>query len=181
MAINLPTPEKLLVNPQTGRIDFDWFTALQALARAQNADWTRMQKDADQTSTSTTLANDTSLLFEMPAGAKFLLRGEIFYDTPTAADFKWRHTGPASPALVNIARYALSPDDIAFSAIGTDEAYSATDITVTGAVGTFGTVRFSGIVHNGSTKGNFVIQWAQNAASGTTTVRAGSYIEYRTL
>lgn len=181
MAINLPTPEKLLVNPQTGRIDFDWYSALSALARTVNADWTRMQKGADQTSTSATLANDTDLLFEMPAGGKFVLHGEIFYDTPTSADFKWRHTGPASPTLINIARYALSPDDTAFSAVGTDEAYSSADIAVTGAAGTFGLVRFFGIVHNGTTKGNFQIQWAQNAASGTTTVRAGSYIEYRTL
>lgn len=215
----IPSSDLPVVNPNTGRINLEWYAALQRLAAAsitgaagldspaftgtptaptpaagdndtsiattafvQGELWRRVIKTADeQLATNTTLQDDDALLFPMLASTSYVLRGEIFYDTPTAADFKWGHTGPAAPTLVNIVRDGYSPDATAPSGAGTDEAYNVAGIALTAAAGTFGWVRLSGIIRNGTTAGNFQIQWAQNASSGTTTVRAGSYLEYRTL
>jgi hypothetical protein len=144
------------------------------------ASWTTRVQASDQTNTTTTLANITDIAFAMLAGTNYAFRAHVYYDTPTAADFKWRHTGPASPTLVSIARENLTPDGTGW-VCATDEAYSAADITMLGAAGTFGMFRCEGIIRNGVNAGDFQLQFAQNAASGTTTLRAGSYIEYRQL
>jgi hypothetical protein len=138
-------------------------------------------KTADETKTSNaTLAADGALVFAMDANSKYAVRGRVFFDTTATGDFKWRHTGPSSPALVRVKRQSLLPGASALSNIALDTAYSAADVTETGTGTTGGYIEFEGIIHNGVNAGNFQFQWAQNTSdAGNTTVRAGSSIEYR--
>jgi hypothetical protein len=142
--------------------------------------WTPVRKTADQTKTSTTaLANDTTLQFAMAANTKYAFRCKIHYSTPGGADIKFRHAGPASPSFVHIRRNSIAPGAVALGNIAVDTAYSAADIVITETSGTEGFFEFEGVVHNGANSGTFAIQWAQNTSdAGSTIVRAGSYLEY---
>jgi hypothetical protein len=141
--------------------------------------WTPGIKLTDQTNATTTLAAITGISVPMAASTKYLIRGELFYDTPTAADMKIGFSGPASPTLVNIAIKGLSPDTDVTGV--TLEAYDATGTQFLGAAGTFGCVRFSAVITNGVNAGDFNTTFAQVAASGTSTMRAGSYVESRVI
>jgi hypothetical protein len=157
--------------------------ALAAQAQAAvEPPWTLVAKKADQIRTATTtIAPDDELLFSMAAGAKYLVRGGVFFDTTASADFKWRHVGPASPTLVRIKRQWLVPDSAAFAVFYAfvDTAFSGVDLAVVGTGTTGGCVLLEGVVHNGANAGNFSFNWAQNTSdAGNTIVRAGSYLEY---
>lgn len=156
---------------------------LNATALYQNGvrDWTRIFKSADQTGSNTTFISDTELLFPILAATDYVFRGTMFYDTPTAADFKTQFTGPASPTLANIGYITIPPGGtIVDIADKSSEAFS-TSVQVTATTGTFGAIRFEGIIKNGANAGDVTMQWAQVANSGTTTLRKGSYLEYRQL
>lgn len=143
--------------------------------------FTTVMKTADQTKTSTTsLAADTALVMPMQASTKYAIRGRIFIDTVAAADFKWRHVGPASPTLVRVHRRSIIPGGTADQGIAVDTAYSAADLTLVGAGTDGGWIEFDAIIHNGANAGNFEVHWAQNTSDvGSTIVRAGSYLDYR--
>lgn len=145
--------------------------------------WITVRKISDEIITAdNVLTADAALSFAMVAGRKYLVRGRIFFDTTANADIKFRHAGPSSPVLVRIARKAIAPGATADSNVAVDTAFSASDIAVTGSGTDGGTFSFEGIVHNGANAGTFAIQWAQNVSdAGNTTVRAGSYLEYRPL
>ena len=141
---------------------------------------TLVSKTADQSITSdNTLNNDSQLLFPMLANTKYQFKLEVFFDTGTTPDFKWRHTGPASPTLVRIVERGSVPGSGTLS-FNIATAYSTADNTLTSSSGTTGGyVSLEGIIHNGANAGDFHFQWSQNSSSVTaTTVRAGSYIEY---
>ena len=141
---------------------------------------TLVSKTADQSITSdNTLNNDSQLLFPMLANTKYQFKLEVFFDTGTTPDFKWRHTGPASPTLVRIVERGSVPGSGTLS-FNIATAYSTADNTLTSTSGTTGGyVTLEGIIHNGANAGDFHFQWSQNSSSATaTTVRAGSYIEY---
>lgn len=140
-------------------------------------------KTATETRTaSAVLANDAVLAIPMLANTKYFFRIVVFYDTTTAADFKYRHAGPASPTLVRIRRTGLLNSGTAFSGIGFDTAYSAADVQMLSAVATGGWVMIEGIVHNGANAGNLTFQWSQDTSdAGNTSVLAGSYAEYRKI
>ena len=142
--------------------------------------WTTIEKTADQTRTATvTLAADSALAFSMAANARYLIRLEVWFDTTSAADFKFRHVGPASPTLVRLQRQTIIAGGSAFTNVGVDTAFSAADVTVNSINSGGGYVSINGIVHNGATAGTFSFQWAQNSSdAGNTIVRAGSYLEY---
>jgi hypothetical protein len=153
-------------------------TALEAVAR-----WTLVQKTVTQTKISTsTLAVDSVLKFTMAASTKYVFRAKVFIETNTTPDFKWRHAGPASPTRVTIKRSAIVPAATALSNIAIDSAYSAADITMLAASGTLGWLEFEGVIENGLNAGDFEFQWAQNTSdASTTSVLAGSYLEYRAV
>ena len=141
---------------------------------------TLVSKTTDESITSdNTLNNDSQLLFPMLANTKYQFKLEVFFDTGTTPDFKWRHTGPASPTLVRIVERDSAPGSGTLS-FSVATAYSTADNTLTTTSGTTGGyVTLEGIIHNGANAGDFHFQWSQNSSSVTaTTVRAGSYIEY---
>lgn len=143
--------------------------------------WTPVFKTTTETITAdSTLSNDAVLLFAMLANTTYAFRGRVFFDTTNAADFKWRHSGPAAPTLVRIKRSNVIPGGTSYTLIAVDTAYSAADIALTGAGTTGGWVEFEGIIANGANAGDFNFQWAQNASdAGNTSVLAGSYLEYK--
>lgn len=140
-------------------------------------------KSADESrNTTTTLADDATLVFPMAANLRYRFTARIWLDTVAAADFKYRHTGPASPASVRIVRQDIAPSATAWENIAVDEAYSSADVVILTAGTTGGYVEFKGVILNGSNAGNFAFKWAQNSSdAGNTTVRAGSYIEYQII
>jgi hypothetical protein len=71
-----------------------------------------------------------------------------------AGDFKFRHTGPASPTLVRIEREWILPGTAAWVP-GVDTAFSAADIALAGTGTIGGVIYFEGIIHNGPNAGTF--------------------------
>ncbi len=141
--------------------------------------WQRVTKTADQTKNSTTaLAADTALVVPMLANSDYIIRGKILFDTVAAADFKWRHVGPAAPTRVRVHRNHIIPGTTAYVP-AVDVAYSAGDITVVGTGTTGGCVAIEAWIRNGGNAGNFEFHWAQNTSdAGDTKVLLGSYLEY---
>lgn len=145
--------------------------------------WNTVKKAADQSKTSNAaLANDADLVVPMLASAKYAVRGMIFFDTGATGDFKWRHVGPASPALVRIFRQWIVPGTALFAGLAVDTAFSAADLAVAGTGTTGGVVQVEGVVHNGANAGSFAFAWAQNTSDVVATiVRAGSYLDWMLL
>lgn len=131
----------------------------------------------ETTNTDTTFNDDAELKFAVEANEKYWFRFVVFYDTPTAADFKWQLAGPSSPTLILYDGFALPPGATSLT-ITRDTAFgSAHSLTETS--GTKGRLVVEGILHNGSNEGTVAFQWAQNTSNGSnTTVYAGSYVEW---
>lgn len=148
------------------------------LARA-TASWLTIVKPSDETTnTDTTLSNDSKLQFGVAASTKYRFRFVIFYDTPTAADFKYDVNGPGSPTLVLIDTFSLAPGATAW-VITRNSSFAFGPNSIVETSGTIGRIEISGILHNGTTAGTVAFRWAQNSSNGSnTTVRAGSYVEY---
>lgn len=138
--------------------------------------WTLVKKSADETlATSTTLQNDDHLLFAVSANTKYAFRLALFINTPAAADYKYTFTGPASPTLIQFGHNDIAGDstsDVEVSAAG-----FGTSINVS-AASTVHIAEIHGVLQNGANAGTVTLQWAQLASSGTTTVYAGSYLEW---
>ncbi len=146
--------------------------------------WTTVTKAADQiVNNSTVLVNDDTLKLTMAANTNYQFRLRLFFNTAAAADFKFRHTGPAAFTRMSLARYGIVMAGSSFSSIATDSAYPISDITMLSAAATDpGTLWIDGIIQNGANAGDWQFQWAQNTADATdTTVYKGSWIEYTTF
>jgi len=90
---------------------------------------TLVYKTADQSITSdSTLNNDSELFFTMAANTKYQFKLEVFFDTGTTPDFKWRHSGPAAPTLVRIVERDSAPSSGTLS-FNVATAYSTVDNT----------------------------------------------------
>jgi hypothetical protein len=138
-------------------------------------------KTADESTTSdTSFDDDAALKFAVEASKKYWFRFTVFYNTPTAADFKWQLAGPASPTLIVYDGMALAPGATALTV--TRDAAFASSHALTETSGTIGKVVIEGFLHNGANAGTVALQWAQNTSNGSaTTVRAGSRLEYGTV
>jgi hypothetical protein len=145
--------------------------------------WVLLVKTADEIKRSNvTLSADAAIKFLMFAGRSYQFRAKIFFDSNSAADFKWRHSGPSSPSLVRVMRRNYACGDTAISDEAVDVAYSSADIVLDGAGSTGGYIEICGIIANGSTEGSFEFQWAQNSSHASdSTVLKGSFIEYREI
>lgn len=142
--------------------------------------WTYVQQQSSQSKSSDTVSASNTLVFAMAANTKYLIKGLIVTGAAADCDFRWRHSGPASPTRVRLARHMIAPSASAHSGIAVDTAYSSADIDLTTASGTEGKIVFDGIVENGANAGNWEFQFGVVTVSGNTAiVRAGSYIAYR--
>jgi hypothetical protein len=149
--------------------------------------WTTAFKAADETITSdATLSMDASLRFSAAANTKYAFEIEVWFNTATAADFKFGLDGPASPTLVYAHVDAIPPDDVSTTLSNSNtkhavfKSYETTGISLTSTTQTAaGYVRMRGILQNGANAANCGFTWAQGTSdAGNTTVLAGSYIRY---
>jgi hypothetical protein len=140
-----------------------------------------IQKTATETRTSTsTLANDASLLFTMAASTNYFIQIRLWFDTTAAADFKFALTGPASPTLVRLFRRAIDPTNLTTLVVASEVAYTASTALAAGTGTTGGYIDFEINVQNGVTAGVFAFQWSQNTLDASnTSVLLGSYLTYR--
>ena len=134
---------------------------------------TRVIKLNDETlTTDTTLQNDDELVVAVAANTSYFIQGGLIVASPTTADLKINFTAPSGATFTIMADYVAS---------GTTLLSATTVSALTGIDGrgatTVSAVRFGGAVLTTGTAGNFQLQWAQNASSGTTTIHAGSWME----
>lgn len=122
----------------------------------------------ESVASSTTLADSPTLQFAMEPSRKYRISAELYF----SANVKLRHTGPASPLLVSLARQLT---DSGGNSQVFDSAYSSSDIVLANA----GVLKILGIVHNGATAGIFKLRWAQNSSSSTASqLYAGSVLRH---
>lgn len=141
------------------------------------AGWTFVPKTSSQTiSGSTTLADDDDLQFAMAANTIYAIEFCYFMQDDDTGGFKVSCNGPSSPndlfgfigslsASNNVATYETDFFANFSSAAGTTE------------VGLHGNI----FVSNGANAGTFAMRLAQNSAVGTSTYKAGSWLQYRVV
>jgi hypothetical protein len=123
--------------------------------------WNFVPKTSDQTITgSTTLTDDSELFVPMLANTTYQFRVGLVMSFTTGG-YQYGITGPAAPTRVRW---------------GTSNAYgSIVSAGTTGQVNMFATF----LVENGANAGDFKIQFAESAATGSVIMEQGSYIEWR--
>ncbi len=138
--------------------------------------WTTVVKSTDTARSSTTTTSaDPALQFSLLANTKYIIRCSIFVTTNATADLKLTLTGPASPTAV-YGSYITVPtgQSLVFTSYPSNQGVTGT--------GTEWPLTIFLVVQNGANAGTFSFDWAQNTSdAGTTTVKAGSNIEYRTF
>lgn len=140
---------------------------------------TTVAKTADTARSSVTAtAADPDLTFSVAANSKYLIELVILGQTSATPDFKYALTVPAGATMKGTWHY----EDDTTSIKGTGTGLPLTgNIQVTTSPTPFSVVSKIYLVTAG-TAGTFSFDWAQNTSSGTaTTVRAGSYIDYRKI
>lgn len=136
--------------------------------------WTMARKTADQSKTAdATLAADTLLSMMLDIGKTYAVRLRVFFDTTAGGDFKYRITGPGGSTVRRHAVRAPGGTAAAFAAVV--NGFDVADVTLLGG-GVEGYIEEEMVITAGASA-SLVFEWAQNAASGTTTVKRASYME----
>lgn len=133
--------------------------------------------EGHETRTSATFSN-SAIVLPTKANTRYFLTGMLMYQGPSAADIKFKWVFDVAPVTASsFWGLQASNDD------GPPQTLNmrAAIINVEIAAPTDGapTVDFSGVQGSfltGGTAGNMTLQWAQNSASGTSTLFAGSWI-----
>ena len=142
-----------------------------------SAGWTTVFKTADTNRTTTVKSADPNLTFSLEANSQYLIRGLILYTGGGTADLSVQFTGPPSPdrVMVRLSYFLASAQttqvnvrQTAFSTAQTLDASSSGDSEV----------YVEAYVDTGANAGTFALSWATASGAGTTTVKAGSYLEY---
>jgi len=149
--------------------------------------WTSVFKTSDQSKNNDdALAADSALQFAMASGHTYVICGEAYYTCTANSDFKFSITGGQGSGSVKMAYLQHT------SAAGTDNTYeyhlavaaSATYVastTIAPATHTSGRLWFTVIITT-TGDGTFGFNWAQETShADSTTVKAGSYIEYKAV
>lgn len=139
-----------------------------------------VRKTSDETVTaSTTLQADDELLLAIGASQTWVYEWTLFVVGAAAGDIKLDLTVPASATGRYAAVGAESAQDPAVGGTVTfiTDAIPAADVLIRGLSVTFATIlTVTAIVVNSTNAGSVGLRWAQNAASGVTTVKANSYL-----
>jgi len=146
---------------------------------APAAGWTLVPKTSDESrNTTTTPSNDAALTLSMAANTNYLSPGVIFFDGVAAAGFQYQFTGPSGGTKRVERHHAGGGNTPVFQAA--DSSYSTTNAGLSSTNTNPGVVEFEAFHLVGASGGTFAFQWAQNTSNaGNTTVRAGSYFEYK--
>lgn len=127
--------------------------------------------DTSRTS-NTTLANDPELTLSVAANVVYRFWCYLNYEggTQGASDIKWSFTVPAGATL----RYQMIAVNTAGSLspllIGPTFTATSTNSAATNGAGNLMAAVMHGTLDTAGTAGTFVIQWAQNTSSGTSTI-----------
>lgn len=133
--------------------------------------------------TGTTLVSDSVLVSALPTAGRFNWEVVMFYDSPTAADFKMAMTWPAG---VTLARWGLHGPATGVASTTGDGQFGVATVSGTAiatgsaGAGTANTVMTvaKGTLTMGGTAGNLTVQYAQNTAdAGNTIPRAGCRLQ----
>lgn len=143
--------------------------------------WTTVTKTADETiNTDTTVTADSALLFAVAANTKYRFRVLAFFSTGATPGFKFSILGPSSPTLFKARNQYGNDSNGMNGSVITTSYYSG--VAVGGAGGGGGFALVEAVLHNGANAGNIEFGWAQNTSdAGSTTVLAGSFIEYKVV
>jgi uncharacterized protein YueI len=125
----------------------------------------------------------TQLAFNIDANERVLFRYQLFYtQTADGDDLKYtvalqdNQTVPANITPTLYHETNILSDDTAAVSSDTSSAANTTVTLTTGTAGV-GTVIITGVIHNSGTAGTVKLNLA--TATGTATVYAGSFLEYR--
>lgn len=141
-------------------------------------------KTADQTvSASATLVDDTHLTFPVAANSTYTFEALLLVTHSTdAADLKYAFTFPAS-AVLHVGQSGAN--NAAITGAGTSgsgeyiarqaQTSPSTFIPLAGSTNILG-VTVRGLLVVAATAGTLKLQWAQNTATGTTTLKLGSWM-----
>ncbi len=137
-------------------------------------DWTdiftTVVKSADETlTTDTTLQDDDDVTFIAAANSVYYIDALLFVNSPTAADFKFAWTVPAGATADG---HVLGHDAAADEEIKTFVEAASQFMPTLSVTDDIITMKL--IVQTAGTSGAVTLQWAQNASSGTTTVKIGT-------
>jgi len=124
----------------------------------------KLRKTADESvASSTTLQNDDTLKIALAANDAVEFSGMLFVSsTSSTPDIKVTFTVPSGATVRWFAEWFQTGSTYQNSGL---VIASGTTASFTVAANTLGTVKFSGIVVNGSTAGDLQFQWAQNASN----------------
>jgi hypothetical protein len=128
-------------------------------------------KSADETvSASTTMQDDDHLFLAIGASDIWQIHLFLWHSASSTGHLKITFTGPTSSTFMAIGRGV----DTGGSTFGQQNIRSAADSAgfFSGTTNQISTV--DGVIVGGGTAGNFQLQWAQNSATGTTTIKRGS-------
>lgn len=140
---------------------------------------TRTNSQDRTVTASTTLVAVPELTINLARFQRLLFRFSLFYSSTAAADFKYRLTVPTGLTLYRCFRETWAPDATSLAFALDTSNNGTTDITVLHAANTDGFIRGTGCIHNGSTAGDFQLQFSQNTSdAGNTILRAGSFIDF---
>jgi hypothetical protein len=137
-------------------------------------------KAADQTLTTTTLTNDSDLFFATAINEIWLVDTYILVDSNATADIKYTWTVPSGTMKWAPLSQVAGVEVFWHITTGSSSTAlkNATDVMVSeslAATNIWG-VNMKSIVVAGGTAGNVQFQWAQNVASGSTILKAGSLL-----
>lgn len=140
---------------------------------------------ADQTVTaSTTLVDSTNVKFTAAANTKYSFRIYLLFKGATNNSVKFVIAGPAAPTVIEMNLEMIGEGVTEMELVYMDTAFGSTNVITLnqgGATTSVGFARIEGVLHNAGTAGDVKVQFACNSAAGSTTLRAGSYLEYRVV
>lgn len=133
--------------------------------------WSTSFKTSDQSVTSTSLVDVTSLSFPFDANGTYVF--QFFYSETHGSDGGLRIAVNGSAAATSLI-VGYSPT------VGANSAYNTNIVFFVSAIPGPTTGFISGTVVFGGSSGTFSVRFAQGGSSGTpTTIKAGSYIQWR--
>lgn len=164
-----------------GTLSFHATTLADLQSQIGASGWTTVTKTTDETiNTDTTVTADSALLFAVAANTKYRFRVLAFFSTGATPGFKFSILGPSTPTLFK-ARNQFGNDSTGLNNSAVTTSYYS-GVAVVGAGGGGGFALVEAVLHNGANAGNIEFGWAQNTSdAGSTTVLAGSFIEYKVV
>jgi hypothetical protein len=131
----------------------------------------------DLSTGSTTLSDATGLAFVLNSYRRYALDGVLFMESPGAADLKLAWNGPVNMVTTRWGMYGTASATSGTSGNLQSEVHESIgdgDFQVMSGAGAPSQCRPAGTFETGDTPGLLQLRWAQNAASGTSFLRAGS-------